>query len=69
LEQERMMLIEMTLTAKARFWAKPALLAAAVACALVEYVSERAAAALSDAAANLIGAYGFTFEAVEGFGG
>ncbi|APZ98058.1 hypothetical protein BWQ93_05865 [Sphingopyxis sp. QXT-31] len=57
-----MMNIEATLSARQRFWTKPALMVAAVTCALVEYVSPGAAAVLGDYAAKIIGRYGFKFE-------
>ena len=53
--------IEIVLSAKARFWAKPTIMVAAVVCALVSYASKSTADRLGSAAAEFIGAHGFTF--------
>lgn len=53
--------LEITLSAKLRFWAKPALVAMSVVCALVSYASKSTAKRLAAAAGAFIGAHGFTF--------
>lgn len=53
--------IEVGLSAKARFWAKPAIMVMAVVCALVSYASKSAAQRLGLGAGEFIGSHGFTF--------